>query len=348
MSDSPDEARWVPLVTCTSQAEAIAIGSFLAENGVRWQDVGSADRVWGGAAMGPAVPTILVDERDLETARALLAEARDAASADDDGDVRCPACSEPNPPSFAVCWQCNASLEGAVAVDGDANVDDRSDASADGPMVPWPEFAVALLIVWAPSAARWIHGAPQPVAWFLADNLAAMVSDVGEIALIVLLARRAGAFAMLGLNRPRAIDAPWTLLAFVAIVIGATVVPTLPPGVGLGQSSVPGRMSVYDTAGLAGILLPGFLLLSAFTEELIFRGFLMTWLARKTGSMFIGVVVSSLLFAVAHHYPLNDLADVFVTGLILGAIFCVRRSLIPVTIAHFAFNLLVTLPDYGR
>jgi hypothetical protein len=50
----------------------------------------------------------LVDENDLERARALIEEFESAPRVT--GSVRCPQCGEDNPANFQLCWNCRGSL----------------------------------------------------------------------------------------------------------------------------------------------------------------------------------------------------------------------------------------------
>lgn len=77
-----------------------------------------------------------------------------------------------------------------------------------------------------------------------------------------------------------------------------------------------------------------------FYEELLFRGFLLTRLRKATGSWWIAVVVSSLVFAAPH---MAEQADFMVVSLFgLGVVFSVvtiwRKSLVPAIVGHAIFN----------
>jgi hypothetical protein len=70
-------------------------------------------------------------------------------------------------------------------------------------------------------------------------------------------------------------------------------------------------------------------------EELVFRGYLLQQFSRASGRLWMGVLISSLLFGVAHGY---EGAGGMIAITVYGALFCLlairRRSLRPGMIAH--------------
>ncbi|MCH8063458.1 MAG: CPBP family intramembrane metalloprotease [Chloroflexi bacterium] len=84
-----------------------------------------------------------------------------------------------------------------------------------------------------------------------------------------------------------------------------------------------------------------FVVWGPFTEELFFRGFLLTILAPIIGP-FRAVLVSSALFA-GVHVSVSTLIPIFLIGLVLGWLYLRTRSLLQPYLAHAAWNLLVTL-----
>jgi len=99
----------------------------------------------------------------------------------------------------------------------------------------------------------------------------------------------------------------------------------------------------------------GTVLLVGITEEVLFRGFFMNALLRKTKAAF-AVIISSLLFLVIHFPwwiyngkfsdPLSALVDcvaVFALGLIFGWTFLKSRNIFVSIFVHMLWNLLLTL-----
>lgn len=79
----------------------------------------------------------------------------------------------------------------------------------------------------------------------------------------------------------------------------------------------------------------------ALHEELLFRGMLIPYLRRLTGSWGWAIAGSSLLFAVMH-FEQGGMAVVQIAflALVLAAGFVLTRSLLAVVVTHLAFNLL--------
>ena len=80
------------------------------------------------------------------------------------------------------------------------------------------------------------------------------------------------------------------------------------------------------------------------SEEVVYRGYLTTELARFTGSAVAGVVGQALLFAFAHgEQGAAAVTRFFVYALGLGALARARRSLLPGILAHVAVDLVAGL-----
>jgi membrane protease YdiL (CAAX protease family) len=83
---------------------------------------------------------------------------------------------------------------------------------------------------------------------------------------------------------------------------------------------------------------------AAIYEELVFRVYLPTRLARTFGaSTLTSLLVASALFAVSHGYSASATAGVFMVGLVLGAAYNASRSLPCVVLAHWGMNLMFLL-----
>ena len=91
-------------------------------------------------------------------------------------------------------------------------------------------------------------------------------------------------------------------------------------------------------AGLWALLSAG----AALSEELIFRGFVITRLRRITGRFWIGAVLGSLAFSMGHLY--QGMAGVLLTflyGMLFAGLFAARRSVFPCIVAHFLQDIIV-------
>lgn len=87
-----------------------------------------------------------------------------------------------------------------------------------------------------------------------------------------------------------------------------------------------------------------FVVWGPFTEELFFRGFLLTVLAPMIGP-FRAMLLSAALFA-GVHVSVSTLIPIFMMGLVLGWLYIRTRSLLQPYLAHAAWNLLVTLVGF--
>jgi membrane protease YdiL (CAAX protease family) len=79
----------------------------------------------------------------------------------------------------------------------------------------------------------------------------------------------------------------------------------------------------------------------AFSEETIFRGYLIHRLTAVTGSRVAAVALSTFVFALGHGYEgLTGVAAVFLIGLYLAVIYLWRGSLIAPMVIHFLQDFL--------
>lgn len=79
----------------------------------------------------------------------------------------------------------------------------------------------------------------------------------------------------------------------------------------------------------------------AIHEELLFRGLLIPYLRRIGCGWGLAILVSTTVFAALHiAQGWLGVVQIFGVGAMLGLFFVLSRSLLPVIIAHFAFNLL--------
>ena len=87
------------------------------------------------------------------------------------------------------------------------------------------------------------------------------------------------------------------------------------------------------------ILVP-FCLFIGFYEELVFRGFLITRLTAVLNSKWLALLLSSVIFGLAHLYQGTfSVLIIIVLAIILGTLFIVRKSLISAIIVHASFDL---------
>ena len=118
------------------------------------------------------------------------------------------------------------------------------------------------------------------------------------------------------------------LMAVTALGLDYLVPPDLPKGLLL-----PGGLVILTVIALAVV--------TPVAEEVFFRGFLLRGLVNRWGAA-PGIIVSAAVFAGLHFQP-PVIVPVFITGLILGALYWQTGSLWPGIFVHAAQNLIATL-----
>jgi membrane protease YdiL (CAAX protease family) len=74
---------------------------------------------------------------------------------------------------------------------------------------------------------------------------------------------------------------------------------------------------------------------AGISEEICFRGYVITRMARLTGSVWPGVILGSLAFGASHSYQgLGGVIIIGVYGMMFSLLFLGRGSLVPCIIAH--------------
>lgn len=79
--------------------------------------------------------------------------------------------------------------------------------------------------------------------------------------------------------------------------------------------------------------------IAGFVEELIFRGYLQRQIGALAGNIYVGLVVSALIFGAGHGYEgARRMVLIFIFGMMFGVLTLMRRSLRPGMIAHAWFD----------
>jgi membrane protease YdiL (CAAX protease family) len=79
-----------------------------------------------------------------------------------------------------------------------------------------------------------------------------------------------------------------------------------------------------------------------YLQELLYRGFAITFIERATGSIVAAVAISSAAFALAHITSLGgnlavSLASVFAVSVLLSILYTATRDVSPVFVLHWAW-----------
>jgi membrane protease YdiL (CAAX protease family) len=228
---------------------------------------------------------------------------------------------------------------------------ERSDAAL------WTEtllLAGGGLLTWYWSAISCVFW-PQPrlppreaFMWFETTRLAAGLSVIAMVVLVIW--RSAEPWTRFGVRRPApAADGVLALILLCAYIpvtrliewtagclLSDPLLWTTPERVAA-LLPVPERASEWVIGGLA-------LTASAAAEEFLLRGLLIIRLERLLGSSWKAVVLAAAVFAGYHAYQgFSALLSIFVFGILYGAAFALRRSLLPLVVAHAATNALYWL-----
>jgi membrane protease YdiL (CAAX protease family) len=154
----------------------------------------------------------------------------------------------------------------------------------------------------------------------VAVTLIILISTPIQVGLLWLMARQADSAPAryLGLIWPRNSEIAAGVLAVVAFIVLGNAVSWV-----AGQDIVTGfQTDIYRTASAAGWLPWLWLVVVVVTpigEETLFRGFLFRGWHRSARDAWVAIAVTAALFAAVHvQYDLYVIAQVFVSGLMLG------------------------------
>jgi uncharacterized protein len=85
-------------------------------------------------------------------------------------------------------------------------------------------------------------------------------------------------------------------------------------------------------------------LTAAFSEEITFRGFILTRLKILTNSYWPGVILSSAAFSLGHLYQgAAGVLLTFIYGLLFAGLYVARGSIFPCVVAHFLQDVLIVI-----
>jgi membrane protease YdiL (CAAX protease family) len=145
----------------------------------------------------------------------------------------------------------------------------------------------------------------------------------------------------------------WTIPQAIGFLIGANAILYLLQFIVIGAApdSMPGLAELLPQTGTERLVWLLLSLVVAVSEEVVFRGYLLTRIARLSrGWLWPAAIISSAAFASGHLYQgLGGFVLVFIYGLMFVGLFAWTKSLYPAIIAHFIQDALVVLaPDLAR
>ena len=183
------------------------------------------------------------------------------------------------------------------------------------------------------------------------------MGTLSSLALVFVFQRRLGlGVAEIGLKRPASWPRTILLGVLVAIVGGALAQGVMAYVINPLISAEPPDVTRFNAVrGNLRVLLgmvPTVWLTSAFPEEVIWRGFLMTRIARLVGgsrsAWALALILTSLHFGLIHFYQgASGMAGTAVMGFLYGVAFLLLgRNLWLVIVAHAANHLIVFTAMY--
>ena len=218
--------------------------------------------------------------------------------------------------------------------------------------------AAAAPIQWGLWPVAWGVMALVPTALLVATSIlvmplavatvvSAVVLGVVQVALAWLLAMRTWppSLPVLGLKRPDVSLVKAALLALAAIICSLgfaqlyTMAVTALGWEILSPPELPSDLLLPGEAAVLSVL--ALAVLTPIAEEIFFRGFVQRGLVNRWGPV-PGLIVSAAVFSGLHFSP-EVLLPVFVTGLLLGALYWRTGSLWPCIAVHAAQNLAAVL-----
>jgi membrane protease YdiL (CAAX protease family) len=111
----------------------------------------------------------------------------------------------------------------------------------------------------------------------------------------------------------------------------------------------PGSDLLFWKTGFAWMALALVVIVGPICEELLYRGFLFSALARSPVGAIAAGMLSSLAFAVAHiHYGLGEMTIIFFNGLALCYVLYRTKTALYGVLAHVVWNALAMLPYIHR
>ncbi len=213
------------------------------------------------------------------------------------------------------------------------------------------ELTLFLFICLASLAFPAILFCPEEACPFSIMALITILRNLGLSSLIFLILKLRGeSSSRIGLTRQDiGKHIIWGILIFPLFYFSVGQVLDFFTSVGLSHiEDVPVSLM---PAGIWEIVLGGVLVLVvAFAEEIIFRGYLLARFQEVTDSTWISVFLSTILFALGHAYEgAAGIMAVSYIGLVFSVLFLWKRSLAMVIVLHFLtdFIPIVIAPVLG-
>jgi membrane protease YdiL (CAAX protease family) len=213
------------------------------------------------------------------------------------------------------------------------------------------EVSVFLFLI-VPSMALSFFAVKQGSLSFALVAIATILRDLALVSLIVFFLWRNGEpIDEIGWTfRNGRADIALGIGVFILLFFGSSLLESALKAVGLSTPSTP-LPSFLAGKGAAEWLLASFMVVVvAFGEETIFRGYLILRFKAVTGSSAAAILLSAVVFSLGHGYEGSaGVVTVGVMGLLFALVYVWRRSLVAPMVMHFLqdFITIVLLPILG-
>jgi len=276
-------------------------------------------------------------------------------------ELECKNCGERNPSRFEICWNCGKSLEDANRVQSSETADEdtetsdnfeletsetRSARSVSSRWIDWWELVAVLLVTIYPIVLPLLVGSSDERREITWDYFLLLVPRrIGMIVILWLLVSRDPLVGKPAPIRPRQL--PSELLFELFILMADTclrvAVRALIAGFGLPRG-IPADSTTFASAAVKAAY-PLALLVSAAYEETIFRVYFQSKLQKLLGGkVTLSIILAASLFAIVHGYTLRGTIGIFASGILLGTVYQISRSVPRLVLAHWMHNLMVYFP----
>ncbi len=222
-------------------------------------------------------------------------------------------------------------------------MNDESELATSSPPVKVQAIEVIIFLllilpsmIMSTSLAKPVNLSFSVVAW------ATILSDIPVLALVLyFLWRNSEAFRSIGLTLRNGWKEAFIGAAiFIPLLFAMGVVEKVLREAGLSvPKSAPSFLVPAGGGEIALALL--FLIVVAVSEEVIFRGYLIRRFAAISKNPAAALVLSSFIFALGHGYQrTGGIVGVGILGLVFGAVYLWRKSLIAPIVMHFIQNFI--------
>lgn len=230
---------------------------------------------------------------------------------------------------------------------------DQAEVNRNGDFQPSPvkqfiEVSIFVLLI-LPSMVYSFFIVQKGKISFGFEAIATIINDITLVSLILyFIWSNRESFRQIGLYFKRAwLEIIIGIIFFVPFTFAMGLVEQLFRAGGLSAPSQP-MQSLMAKGGIwqsiLGLIL---VIIVAFSEETIFRGYLIRRFRGITASPAFAVILSSFIFSLGHRYEgTAGVATVFVMGVIFAIIYLWRKSLVAPMVMHFLqdFIGIVLLP----